>query len=291
MRNILLLIFALNIQFAYSQKSECELFNEGIEYYQQEKLDSAIMLWRNVVEAYPDTSICYSKSFNNIPIVYGNMGETALAKEWYEKVLASTLNDRDEGENIMEPYANYKYWSCLRMADLFKKENNLDESFRYVKLAETKFPYQTFSATSFEKRAVSEAFYKAGLHAQNGDNKEELFTLLEKILDRDVFFRMPNAASFTNLDFYAGLVKEVLPMIEEQYYDYSNFKKEFSAAIKKLTVEDVTIGRDNEPAKLATFVFEGKTFKIGVSNEKYNKKKFKKMLLNNRVFYEMEKTD
>ena len=274
-------------QIGYSQDWECDLLNTGLEYYEEEKLDSAIIIWKLIVENYPDTSSCYGRSFNNIPIVYAQLEDTIQAKNWYQKIIDSKLNDLDEGDGLMSPYANYKHNACLRMALLLKEENKIEESFRYIKLAETKFPYQTFSATSFEKRAVSIAFDKVELWKLKSDSKKALLVMLEKILDNDVFFRKTDAASFTNVDFYAKLIEEIKPMIQEQY-GFVEFEKNLKDAINRLEVKKVRIGEKKKRAKVATFIFDGKEFTIGSSNKKYNKKKFKEKLNNNRVFDELK---
>ena len=274
-------------QIGYSQDWECDLLNTGLEYYEEEKLDSAIIIWKSIVENYPDTSSCYGRSFNNIPIVYAQLEDTIQAKNWYQKIIDSKLNDLDEGDGLMSPYANYKHNACLRMALLLKEENKIEESFRYIKLAETKFPYQTFSATSFEKRAVSIAFDKVELWKLKSDSKKALLVMLEKILDNDVFFRKTDAASFTNVDFYAKLIEEIKPMIQEQY-GFVEFEKNLKDAINRLEVKKVRIGEKKKRAKVATFIFDGKEFTIGSSNKKYNKKKFKEKLNNNRVFDELK---
>jgi tetratricopeptide (TPR) repeat protein len=283
---ILVLILLIS-QIGYSQDWECDLLDKGLEYYEQEKLDSAIIIWKSVVENYPDTSNCYGRSYNNIPIVYAQLENTIEAKNWYQKIIDSKLNDLDEGDGIMSPYANYKHNSCLRMAFLLKEEDEIEESFKYIRLAETKFPYQTFSATSFEKRAVLIAFDKAELWKLKGNNKEAVLVMLEKILDDDVFFRKTDAASFTNVDFYAELIEEIKPMIQEQYR-FEEFEKKLKEAINYLEVKTVRIGKKREKAKVAIFTFEGKEFIIGSSNKKYNKKKFKNRLLNNRIFDEIK---
>ncbi|WMJ71709.1 hypothetical protein RCC89_00775 [Cytophagaceae bacterium ABcell3] len=286
---VLQLIFLsfLSVQMAQAQEWECDLLNKGVDFVQHEKFDSALYVWKKVVREYPDTSNCYGRSFNNIPVVYAQIGNIEKAKAWYRKILDSELNDLDEGNSIMAPYANYKHNACLRMSQLLKEEGELEESFEYIELAEHEFPYQTFSATSFEKRAVLITYYKAELWKLKGDEKEALFTMLEKILDNDVFFRKPDAASFTNVDFYAGLIEDIIPMIEE-HYGFAAFEDKLKDAIRQVKVKRTKVGDDNSKAKLATFIFEGRSFNIGSSNKKFNKKKFKQKLLNNRLFEEIK---
>lgn len=283
-----LFFFLIIIQVSFCQDLECDLLNKGLKYYEEEKLDSAIVVWESVVKNYPDTSNCYGRSFNNIPIVYAQLERKKLAKEWFQKIIDSKLNDLDEGSGIMTPYANYKHNACLRMALLLKDENLLEESLKYINLAETKFPYQTFSATSFEKRTVSITFDKAELYKLKDNHKMALLIMLEKILDDDIFFRIPDASSITYVDFYAGLIEDIKPMIQESY-GYIEFEKRLKASINQLEIKNVTIGKENKAAKVATFTFEGKLFTIGASNESYDRQKFIDKLINNRIFKELKK--
>lgn len=283
----ILIIGIMLTQTGFSQDWECDLLNKGMEYYQEEKLDSAIIIWKFVIENYPDTSKCYGRSFNNIPIVYAQLENNSKAKSWYQKIIDSKLNDLDEGEGLMSPYANYKHNACLRMASLFKYENQIEESFKYINLAETKFPYQTFSATSFEKRAVSITLDKAELWKLKGNNKEALLVILEKVLDNDVFFRKTDASSFTPVDFYRKLIEDIKPMIQEQY-GFIAFEKKLKNAINQLEVKRVRIGKERKKAKVAIFTFDGKEFTIGSSNKKYKKQDFKNRLTNNRIFDELK---
>lgn len=275
-----------SFDFVKAQDWECDLLEKGNELYDQGKKDSAIIVWKTVVNNYPDTSNCYGRSYNNIPIVYSDMGNKEEAVKWYKKILESSLDDSEEGDNLMAPYANYKHNACLRLADLYKNENEIENSFKYIKLAETEFIYQTFSATSFEKRAVLIAFRKAELYQLQGKDKDALFVMLEKILDVDVFFRKTDAASFSSVDFYSGLIKAVGPMIEKEY-GIANFKKKLKKSIKRISVNEVKIGLEQSDAKLGTFIFDGREFNIGVSDNDYSKKEFKKLLLANRIFNEI----
>lgn len=267
----------------YSQPNQCDLLNKGVDYFGQEKLDSAILIWQYVVENTPDTSVCYGRSYYNIPFVYTKLNQLDKAKEWDIKILNSTLKDSDEGDNLMAPYANYKYKACLNLSEIYKEEGNYDKSFEYLDLSEQKYPYQAFSATSFEKEAVAIAYDRYELWLLKDNKKEALFALLEKILDNDILFRMPNPSSFTNVNFYTSIINQAKPLIKD-LYGLKKFKKKFKAAINQLSVQAVLIDQNKKNAKLATFTFDGRVFKIGSSNPEYTIEQFKDRLLNNKLF-------
>lgn len=275
---------------AKAQKTACELLTQGITYYQNNQADSAAIVWQQVVENYPDSTRCYGKCYNNIPFAYLKLKQNDKAKEWFQKIIDSKLNDRDEGESIMEPYANYKHSACLNMAMQLFREKKFDEGLKFVKLAETKHKYQTISATSFEKRAVSIAYNKVKVWKAKKNPKEALFVMVEKMLDADVFFRAPEVGSITYLDFYKYLREDSKPLIKELYGN-EKFAKQLKAAINTLTVKEVTIGEEKQKAKLATFTFDGRLFRIGSSDKAYTVADFKKRLLNNELFDMLKEKD
>lgn len=268
---------------AQGQQTACELLNKGITYYQNDQADSAAIVWQYVVENYPDSTRCYGKCYNNIPFAYIKLKQNDKAKEWFQKIIDSKLNDRDEGASIMEPYANYKHGACLNMAMQLFREKKFDEGLKFVQLAETKHKYQTISATSFEKHAVNITYDKVKVWKAKKNPKEALFVMVEKILDVDIFFRVPDVGSITYLDFYRYLREDVKPLIKE-LYGYEKFVKQLKAAIETLKVKKVRIGKEKKKAKLATFTFDGRLFRIGSSSSKYTAADFKKRLLNNSLF-------
>ena len=41
----------------------------------------------------PDTSNCYGRSFNNIPIVYAQLENTIQAKNWYQTIIVCSIKN------------------------------------------------------------------------------------------------------------------------------------------------------------------------------------------------------
>ncbi|WP_299456128.1 tetratricopeptide repeat protein [uncultured Microscilla sp.] len=273
-----------------AQQSACELLNKGITYYQNNQADSAVIVWQQVVKNYPDTTSCYGRCYHNIPFAYLKLKQNDKAKEWFQKIIDSKLNDRDEGTHIMEPYANYKHNACMKMAMLLFEEDKFDQMLRFLKLAETKHKYQAVSGTSFEKRAVSIAYHRVRAWKAKKNDKEALFVMVEKMLDTDIFFRAPDVGSITYLDFYRYFHPKLKPLVKE-LYGYEKFVKQLKDAIETLRVKEVTIGKEKEKAKLATFTFDGRVFSIGSSNDEYTEADFKKRLLDNSLFDVLKEKD
>ena len=113
----LLLSLFLFPSITYSQSDgPCAMMNTGIEYFRAENIDSAIICWKAVLENFPDTNECYGNSWNNIAVGFRAKEEYDSARVWYNKIIASDLDDKQEGPDIMEPYANYHHNACMQMA-------------------------------------------------------------------------------------------------------------------------------------------------------------------------------
>lgn len=262
----------------------CTTYQLGLDHYENKRLDAAIFVWQSVVEGDNDGSVCYGRSFYNIPIVYAELEDYKMAKFWFKRVLNSDLNDRDEGADFMEPYANYHHEAAVNLSRLAYRDEDMPQALAYLDLARTRHPYQTFSGTSFEKQAVRLAAMRHECHLALGDTATATHVLVEKILDEDWSYHLTDAASFTNLDFYRGLRQQVGLYLDQQNVDRVAWTEALRQAIQTLTVQSTTIGPKKQAAKLATFTWEGYTYHIGSSDPAYTKANFKERLLANRLF-------
>lgn len=259
----------------------CASYQLGLEHYENERLEGAIYVWTGVVEVGDDGSVCYGRSFYNIPIVYAELENYQAAEKWFKRVLASDLDDRDEGVGIMEPYANYHHEAAVQLARLSYRNKDMPQALTYLDSAWTHYPYQTFSGTSFEKQAVRLAVMRQECYLAMGDTTKAIHTLVEKILDEDWRYYLTDATSFTNLDFYRGLRQRVGDYLDAQGIHRGTWVEALRQAIQTLTVQSTTIGPTQSPAQLATFTWEGYTYHIGAANAVYTTADFKRRLLAN----------
>ena len=109
----------------------CESYQLGLVHYQEARPRGAVEVWKGVVYAGDDGSVCYRRSFYNIPVVYIELEDYGSANIWFKKVLASTLDDRQEGTNIMEPYANYHHEAAIGLARLAYRNDDMPDLQRY----------------------------------------------------------------------------------------------------------------------------------------------------------------
>lgn len=269
MKKILLFFYAnLFVCATILAQSPCETLNQGIDAYQEGKYTEAIELWKGVVtQTSLDTSACFGKCFNNIPVAYLDIKDTANAITWRKKALAYPLNNKLGGDNIMEPYINFHYFGCSALVSIYADKQDYKTALAYLDSMETKYNYQTFSGTSFEKWSVRRAMWRADLYEKAGDKKSALFALLKKTLDRDMFY-YESFSSLTNVPFYPQLNERLLTMIEKQYGSVV-FKKKLDKALESITLIAETKGK--RKLQRATLKFYGKEIVLGISSAKTTK--------------------
>lgn len=290
MKQILFLFLTFPL-ITFAQTEECEfLFSLSIEHAENEKLDSAILLWEQIVENCSDTSVYVKNSLSNIPSGYERLENYEAAKKWTKRVLETDLNNLDQGEYIMELYANYHHNACMQMVRILYKEGKFEEGIEYLNFAESKYPYETFNATSFEERAVSIALRKSDFFMEMDQKEKAIWALVNKAIDVDVFYRKPDWVGFLDIGFYSSPIRQALDLIEE-IYSFDAFKTSFFEAIKKLKVkkEFIIKGGKKTGAKSASFVLFGQTYFLGSSDKKINRKKFQEQILSTSFVAELNK--
>lgn len=286
MKTILSVILCCLSFLSFAQNTECDsLFSRSIALYNDEKIDSSLSYWLQIVHTFSDTSSCYKNSLHNIPLVYEQLEDFENAKLWITKILEKDLNNFDPGTGIMEPYANYHHNACMQMARILSKEKKYEEGLNYLLWAETKYPYETFSATSFEKRAVSIAMWKAEFYLENNQKEKAIWVLVNKAIDVDVFFRKPDWGGFTSVDFYSRISQRALDLIDE-VYGFDSFKEAFNEALQKVKTERAFIEKNGKQtkAKIGMFILYGNSYRLGSSDKKFNAAKFKKQIQNTRFW-------
>lgn len=272
-----IILFACTL-FSFGSKAQdgpCVYLEKAIGHFQNKELDSAITLMTYVVENMPDTSNCYGRCFNNIPLAYASLGQFDQSKIWFNKILHSKLNDLEPGTDVMEPYANYHHNACMKMVQVHQTLKEFPQAVRYLDSAETTYPFETFSGTGFEKRAVSVAMWKSRIYVEMNQKDSAIYVLLAKTLDTDVRFRKPDYESLSNVDFYSSVNEKLVELIGKD--QINKVKSSIKDAIRKLAI--VTEGKKT----YGVFTYNNLQYRIGLS-EKKSKKELVDELLSNHFF-------
>ena len=125
-----------------------EQFDAGLKHYENGHIDSAILVWEDLVAQKIGTNYAvYGNAFFNIPTLYWQLEDFDKAKEWYLKILDSDLRDSDETGSLMEPHTNYKHKSAVALAGLYSNDSNYIETLRWLDLADTTYRYWGFEGS------------------------------------------------------------------------------------------------------------------------------------------------
>tara|TARA_Y100001934_G_C12292885_1_gene745773 strand:+ start:88 stop:975 length:888 start_codon:yes stop_codon:yes gene_type:complete len=235
MKYYILILALLLVPFlAFSQKKKdnvaLEKFNQGLAYYQSNKLDSALLIWESMVEEEVGIgSDVYGSAFFNIPTIYWQLGDYERAKEWYKKIIDSELNDSDETGSLMEPHTNYKHKSALALAGLYQIDSNYSEVLNWIHKADTLYRYWGFegSATSISKKQAYLLSWKIQTLLRMSKKDEAIKAIIIELI-------------------CAGNLEDFFSLEEDEFInliDVKPFRKSFDKGLADLTITQVGEGQ------------------------------------------------
>lgn len=253
MKNLIFFYFIIPcIAFSQLTKKDIKLaserFDAGLAFYENQQFDSCVAVWQGMVEAGmgKGTSL-YGNAFFNVPVVYGVMGNRAQARAWYQKILASDLNDGDETGNLMEPHTNYKYKSAMSLATMAYQDSDYVAALNWLGQADTVYRYWGFegSGTNISMREASRLQFKV-LLLRKLNRKDEMV--------REIAIELLCAWSPT--DFFAEAQDTLAALIAPR----AAYKQAFDAGLEALTVTAV-----DSQHWVASFSVGGMAYRIPVS--------------------------
>lgn len=149
-----------------------QAFKKCYELYSARDLKGALNCFQKFYEARKDQkSQVYGSAFFNIPVLYEALGDKAAALEWYEKILAAPVSDRDTTGDLMEPHANYKHKAAIKIAIMKYRAQEYDAALRYIQKAKIDHPYIGFegSATGETKELFRIFHFETDVYTDMGD--------------------------------------------------------------------------------------------------------------------------
>lgn len=240
MRKFVFFVFALIPLSVFGQTDNDSLghalFKRGLEYYQQGALDSALVLWTEIVEKHiARNDETYGNAFFNIPTVYWQMQNYDKAKEWYKNILLSDLQDNGETGDIMEPHTNYKHKSAIALARLYAMDSNYTEVLNYLHQADTLYRYWGFEGSSTNVASVQAFLLKQKTEVLLKLNRKEeaiRSIIIELICSNELegFFRESEEKLLALLDkkSFKNDVDKALMNIEIDTIDLNNWMVVFT---------------------------------------------------------------
>jgi tetratricopeptide (TPR) repeat protein len=251
MKQLTLFLFTFVITNSYGQtntdSSGIDLFNRGLEHYNNKNFDSTLIIWTEIVDKKIGLHYdVYGNAFFNIPRVYWQMKKYEKAKEWYKKVLSSELRDNDETGSLMEPHTNYKHKSAVALASLSQIDSNYLEVLQWLDQADTVYKYWGFegSATNVSQEEANLLSWKIDVLLKLNRKEDAIQTIIRELI-----------CSRSLENFFKEAEDTLLAII-----DKFNFRSDFDKALNQMTIQPV----DNNNW-VATFMFQGIIYRIPIS--------------------------
>ena len=212
---VVLLVSGISPAQVPEAKTALDSFNIGLYYYNQGNKDTALQLWKTMLEnGNGKHTDIYGSTYFNIPTIYWQLGQKDSARIWYMRLLNSDLKDNDETGMLMEPHTNYKHKSAVALAGLSQSDTNWMDVLHWLNQADTVYRYWGFegSATSVSKRQSYLNTWKVAVYRKLHQDDQAIHELLIELIcashletffsqSGDTLLSMVNHASFkTELD-------------------------------------------------------------------------------------------
>jgi len=116
--------------------------SKAFVHFQKNRLSKAGALFLKIAEKFPESNV-YGKNLWNAAHCYDKLGDTATAEKIYHTILLSSLKDdeKDSTRGIHESHANYKHYSCRKMAEYAYAKNQFRICMQWLDKADFTHPY------------------------------------------------------------------------------------------------------------------------------------------------------
>ena len=219
-----------------------KLFDKAFELYQDEELDSALLLFRQFQKQFTNSSLLPRVHYN-IGYIQQEQGRLTECKEIFLEILQSDYNEKEAGGNGLmgEQYALYKHFSSERLAKIFIDEKNFDEAEKYVRLYDKRYPYEHFCGNELSSYQISRAIDYATVLDGQGKTEEAIKKLLPYI------FRNGLADN-------EALINNLIALLDKRYKT-DEIKMELKKSFEIIKIKPSTVKKE----EIATIrVFETK---------------------------------
>ena len=145
--------------------------------------DSAIAIFKEVMDEEPDTSIAFARAFFNIAVIQSMVGNIDSTTMWYNKIINSNLNDDHPGTGFFETYACYHHNAAIQLAIFLFHKQEYNAAIENFERALYEFPYKSTSGTSMGKRSNSIQLWISRCYQSIEDYESSVVTIINGLLD------------------------------------------------------------------------------------------------------------
>lgn len=147
------------------EEQASEILSRGNTLEESGRHDEALQLWDVVISDFAG-STSWGKAIYNRGIVLGKLDRHKEAVEAFQRLLATEVNNREPGDNLMEMYRNYHYQACLGVSREQVALGNLPAAHESLVLARDKYRYQSGCGTCNDEERARLNRQIAGLEEQ-----------------------------------------------------------------------------------------------------------------------------
>jgi tetratricopeptide (TPR) repeat protein len=175
-----------------SQNKVEVLFIKAEEYYNNQQLDSALNVYKEITVKYPKHKL-YPRAFYNVGYTAWQLDKYDLAIEVFKKILRSNFDDNEKGpgEGLMsEPYAIYKHRSCIILYEIYFARLEYSTALKYLRMADKQYPYQHFCGNEYAANDIYMANQFSKLYDAMGQidyglaSNQVILTQMELVLSK-----------------------------------------------------------------------------------------------------------
>ena len=181
---ILIISLVLFPMTAFAQKMPEDWLDEGNNYYHEKKYDDAFRCYKYIVDNHPRNEI-FPMACYNIGRVYSAEKNYDSAIIVFKSILENSFNDSlYVGGSIMSnPYANFSFYSCIDIAELYYKMGEYEKSLGYFTLADTSKLLVSYCGNEIAEYNNYLAFNRARCYLMLDEQNAAIKILTGKIFD------------------------------------------------------------------------------------------------------------
>lgn len=148
-------------------------------HFQKGRMNKAGTLFLKIANKFPESNV-YGKNLWNAAWCFNNIDSLAKAEQVYNQILLSTLTDNelDNTRGIYETHANYKHYSCRKLADYAYQRLQYRKCMQWLDSADFRHPYYNDNVKEKMRAKFATDQMRSLCHEQLGNPDSALLVIL-----------------------------------------------------------------------------------------------------------------
>lgn len=191
MKTYILLSLLLVSLFSAAQKKDkyAPLFKQAERQIADKEYSKAILTYKTISEQANKKSNAYSIATYNIGYTYLMLKDDSSARQVFQEMLQAKSKEFDSGGGkgtgiMQEPYALYKHYASLHMAEIGLREKKYQEVLYYMDLASSKYPYRHYCGNGYYASHLNNIEMKARAYMGLKDTIHALSLLMPEVIGK-----------------------------------------------------------------------------------------------------------